>query len=185
MNESRNKIDWERVEDAYRAGILSLREIGAEYGCSEGAIRKRAKKDGWSRDLSAKIEKEVRNKLVRSEVRVASQTSEKEIVEANAQAILDIRLSHRGDIRRAKGLVAKLFDEVEHAVAVEGADSPAEVLTLPQRVDCVRKLTDSAKTLIGLEREAWGIQSVPETMIISKEGEYVNLPEHVMELIGK
>lgn len=38
------KPDWEAIESAYRAGVLSLRDIGDKYGVTEGAIRKRAKK---------------------------------------------------------------------------------------------------------------------------------------------
>jgi len=41
--------DWEAIETAYRAGVMSLREIGALYGVTEGAIRKRANKSGWVR----------------------------------------------------------------------------------------------------------------------------------------
>ena len=41
--------DWEAIESAYRAGVLSLRDIGEQYGVTEGAIRKRAKKCGWVR----------------------------------------------------------------------------------------------------------------------------------------
>lgn len=37
------KPDWEAIESAYRAGVLSLRDIGDKYGVTEGAIRKRAK----------------------------------------------------------------------------------------------------------------------------------------------
>lgn len=163
MAGTRKQIDWEKIEFDYRAGVKSLREIGDLYGCTEGAIRKRAKIDKWTRDLSARIEAAVRNKLVREEVRKAerdaNQASEKEIIESNAQAILKVRLEHRSDISRAKGLVSKLFGEVESSVFVEGQNPPAETLTLPQRVDCVRKLTDSAKTLIAMEREAWGISS--------------------------
>ena len=66
-------IDWEKIELDYRAGVKSLREIAAEHDISDGAIRKRAKRDDWSRDLSAKInakaEDLVRKELVRSEVR--------------------------------------------------------------------------------------------------------------------
>jgi hypothetical protein len=41
--------DWEAIESAYRAGVLSLRDIGDKYGVTEGAIRKRAKKfDGYA-----------------------------------------------------------------------------------------------------------------------------------------
>lgn len=31
--------DWEAIETAYRAGMMSLREIAAQHGISEGAIR--------------------------------------------------------------------------------------------------------------------------------------------------
>lgn len=162
MAEPRKKIDWEKVEEAYRAGKLSLREIGAEFGVTHGAIRKRAARDGWARDLSARIKAKadalVSKAEVSSEVSNKSLVSEKEIIEANAQAILDIRLSHRADIRRAKKLVAKLFHEVENAVQVEGEEKPAETLTIPQRVDCTRKLTDAAKVLVAMERDAWGIR---------------------------
>ena len=159
MAGTRKQIDWEKIEDAYRVGRLSLREIGAEYGCSDTAVRKKAKREGWERDLSAKIESKVRAKLVRAEVRAESKVSERELVESNAQAILTIRLEHRADIRNAKRLVANLFREVEGATVIDRIDPPAEMLTIPQRVDCVRKLTDSAKTLIAMEREAWGITS--------------------------
>lgn len=52
---ARSIVDWESVEREYRAGIRSLRDIGGEFGCTEGAIRKKAKEKDWSRDLSAKI----------------------------------------------------------------------------------------------------------------------------------
>lgn len=59
-----SKPDWEAIETAYRAGVMSLREIAAQHGISEGAIRKRAKRDDWSRDLAAKV-KERADDLVR------------------------------------------------------------------------------------------------------------------------
>ena len=38
--------DWERIEQLYRAGLLSVREIAATCGPSHVAIHKRAKRDG-------------------------------------------------------------------------------------------------------------------------------------------
>ncbi|PHM72271.1 phage protein [Xenorhabdus sp. KJ12.1] len=46
------KPDWEAIESAYRAGLLSLREIASQHGISEGAIRKRANRDEWDKRLS-------------------------------------------------------------------------------------------------------------------------------------
>lgn len=39
-----SKPDWEAIETAYRAGVMSLREIASQHGISEGAISKRAKR---------------------------------------------------------------------------------------------------------------------------------------------
>ena len=53
------RVDWEAVERDYRAGVLTLREIGERYDCSHVAITKRAKKEGWVRDLAPKIRERV------------------------------------------------------------------------------------------------------------------------------
>ena len=60
--------DWERIEADYRAGVLSLREVAARGGVTDGAVRKRAKKLGWSRDLTAPIRARA-DELIRSAVR--------------------------------------------------------------------------------------------------------------------
>ncbi|MBD2819526.1 hypothetical protein ID852_02195 [Xenorhabdus sp. 42] len=70
------KSDWEAIELAYRAGSLSIREIAAKYGISDTAIRKRANSQGWQRDLTDKVKKATRTKLVRSEVRTTGSQSE-------------------------------------------------------------------------------------------------------------
>jgi hypothetical protein len=45
------KADWVAIERVYCAGQKpSVNAIAKEYGVSEGAIRKRAKKEGWVRD---------------------------------------------------------------------------------------------------------------------------------------
>jgi hypothetical protein len=51
----RSDIDWDAMEGEYRINKRTLRDIAADYGCTEGAIRKQAKKLGWERDLSAKV----------------------------------------------------------------------------------------------------------------------------------
>lgn len=38
MAEERKKNDWEKIEAAYRIGRLSLREIGATFGCSDTEV---------------------------------------------------------------------------------------------------------------------------------------------------
>lgn len=48
---------WEAIESASRAGVLSLRDMGEQYGVTEGAIRKRAKKFGWVRKAGTQVRK--------------------------------------------------------------------------------------------------------------------------------
>lgn len=112
-------IDYDRLEREYRAGILTLREMASACGCTEGAIRKRAKRDGWSRDLTAKIHQAadelVRKEAVRKTVRKSKDSAyqDAQVVELNAQAIATVRLGQRRDIQRARALANKLLSELE------------------------------------------------------------------------
>jgi hypothetical protein len=110
--------DWERIESDYRAGILSLREIAAPYEITEGAIRKRAKAKGWSRDLTAKIkartEELVRKEAVRAEgTQPDHRVPEADIVEGNAQIAAAVDRRHKGTAKRGQALVDKLIAELE------------------------------------------------------------------------
>ncbi|EMK0352714.1 hypothetical protein V8J08_005026, partial [Citrobacter amalonaticus] len=171
----------------YRAGVMSLREIASQHGISEGAIRKRAKRDDWSRDLNAKIQQKaddlVRKQEVRKQVRNESTLTERVLIEATAEVIATVRMEHRGDIRRARELTNTLFDELGAQCADvssleqlgdimfdpddKGRDRLNEiyqkVISLPSRVKSMKDLSDSLKTLIGLEREAYSIENKAET----------------------
>lgn len=177
--------DWERIEADYRAGILSLREIAAVDGnVTEGAIRKRAKRDSWGRDLNAKIQAradelvrkaEVRNQV--REARTADPAYERQIIEANAERIAQVRGEHRADITRMRTLVLKLLAECEaesddpalfkqlgellRSEDDNGADKLNDLyqrtISLPQRIKGVKELADTMKVLVALEREAYGL----------------------------
>lgn len=188
MTDKKRQIDWEAIELDYRAGIKTLRQIADEHGISNPAILKRAKRDGWVRDLSAKIEKQaedlVRKSLVRSEVRNSPEykATEKQVIDANAQAILEVRLSHRKDINKAKNLMNALLDELESQTIEKDLyeqlgdmlrqddekgfdklnDLYNKVISMPNRVQSMQRLADTMKTLITLEREAFNIGKEPE-----------------------
>ena len=89
--------DWERIELDYRAGVKTLRQIADEQGITHGAINKRAKRDGWERDLAAKIQANaealVSKAAVSTPVSTETKVSERQVVEANAIAINDMRLA--------------------------------------------------------------------------------------------
>ena len=107
--------DWEAIERAYRAGSLSIRTIAERQGVSDTAIRKKAKVQGWARDLSDQVRKEVRSKLVRGEVRNdqgANRELDAEIIEEAAEEGARVVRSHRRDIRKATNLANLLMDDL-------------------------------------------------------------------------
>ena len=178
---TRKVIDWESVEIQYRAGIRSLKDIGREFDVSDAAIVKRAKRDGWTRDLKAKIrakaESKVSESLVSAEVSAQTRVREREVIEANATAIADVRLAHRSDIRRSRELTNKLLDELEgltdnrelfaqlgelmHSPDDKGMDRLNDlyrkVVELPNRTKVMKDLAETLKTLIALERQAYNL----------------------------
>lgn len=95
-------IDWDSIEKHYRAGIRSLKNIGDEFGVSDAAIIKRAKRDGWARDMKAKIDAKVAEKVsaaaVSGEVSAQTKLTERVIVEANANIIASAELVQRSDV---------------------------------------------------------------------------------------
>lgn len=118
MSEADKKtVDWELVEKHYRAGLLSLREIAKDAGCTEGAIRKRAKKDCWERDLTKKIQQRAEELVRKQTVRVPSTqltpATEKQVVEDNAQAAASVVMRHRAGLSRLAELRDKLLGELE------------------------------------------------------------------------
>jgi hypothetical protein len=150
---SRKVIDWEALELQYRAGIRSLKDIGKEFDVSDAAIIKRARRDGWDRDLKAKIQAKADAKvsasLVSIEVSERKKLTESAIIEAVAVASATVQITQRTDIKRARDLNMVLLAEIEMQ-----ADPPQE------RTKTMKAWTESFRALITMEREAYGIQTV-------------------------
>jgi len=53
-------VDWVRAELLYRQGEISIREIARREGVGDGAVRKRAKAQGWERDSASSVRSLVR-----------------------------------------------------------------------------------------------------------------------------
>lgn len=177
------KADWERIEIDYRAGVKSLREIAGEHGISEGAIRKRAKRDGWTRDLADRIQQRaedlVRTQAVRTEVRSEQRATERQVIEANAEAVANVKMAHRSDISRARAIVNGLLDELQEMVGSDNAtllqelgfllrsedengkdrlnDLYQQIISLPGRSKAMKDLTASLQSLVAMERTAYGM----------------------------
>lgn len=176
MSTSRSKADWEAIEREYRAGQLSIVEIGRQHGVSHTAINKRAKRDGWKRDLTKQVQREVSARLVSAEVSPeVSAANAKEAVDLAAERGVVLVLQHRKALSRSRAIAEKLFneleglidnsDEVEAAIVAETAqdkdsqrrNAMLRAVSLPSRAATLRELSQVLKNTLPLERQAFNL----------------------------
>jgi hypothetical protein len=174
----RKDVDWAAVENAYRAGIQSNRQIGDKYGTTEGAIRKRAKKEGWTKDLAPAVRQRAKQ-MVRGDgtqaPRVRTAADDDKAVEQEALVAATVMTTHRKDIRQGREMVMVLLGELtqvtKHAEAIEddiyeetaGEKNPArrnamlKAVSLGGRAGTIRDLSNALARLIPLERQAFNL----------------------------
>ncbi|WP_225784469.1 hypothetical protein [Xenophilus sp. Marseille-Q4582] len=150
---TRTAADWEAIQRDYRAGIKTLRQMADFHGVSHTAIRKRADREGWVKDLSgeiaAKAEALVSKAVLTPEVSSGKHFSDAEIVEANATAIVQVRVRHRQDVARLTATIARINKALD---SEEGQRLPLNV-----QAKSAKALVDAQNSLIALERQAFGI----------------------------
>ena len=174
--------DWTLVEKDYRAGLLSDRQIGEKYGVSHGSVQQQAKKRGWSRNLIGRSVAKAEEKLAREELatKLASETkvaSEKELVDSTSDALVEVMRGHRSDASRLRSVVTALLSKVETIINEtelfeqigdlcaapdeKGIDKINDlyrkVIELPAQTDTTKKLAETMKILIELERKIFKI----------------------------
>jgi len=183
MSGTKKPVDWQAIERDYRAGILSLREMAALHGISHVSIKKKADKQQWSRDLTKRIHAradEIVNAattMVNSESASSALAKDNDKVDSNGQLVANVRLGHRKHISRLLNLSASMLTELEMQ-SVDPAllkefgemmrnpnefgqdrlnDLYQKIISTPGRVDTTKKLAETMRLAIGLEREAWGM----------------------------
>lgn len=123
MSAPGDKPDWEAIESAYRVGALSVRAIADQNNITDTAIRKKAKKEGWLRDLTDEVRRATREKLVRDEVRNDGsrepRKTDEEIVAEASDAAAAVVLSHRYGLARWRAIADKLCDALTDLPVVE------------------------------------------------------------------
>lgn len=175
------RADWEAIERMYRADLLSIREIAKLHSVSDTAIRKKAAAEHWQRDLSKAVAEKVRTDLVRTEVRTANPQTDREIVVEAAAQVVHIVMGQRTVIQRMKGICLSLLEELdEQTIGRElyadlgemlrseddkGQDKRNDlymkIISGAGRVDSMKKLAETMKILIALERQAFNISDEP------------------------
>jgi hypothetical protein len=184
---AKRKIDWESIESDWRIGVKSVLQIAFDYedrtgvSVSHTAINRHFKTLGVPRDLSAKVQAKaqaiVSASMVSANVSTETNPSDAQIINDAASIVAAVQLSHRQDVQRYRRLCKsmlsqleaetdnpELFEQIGELLADpddKGTDKLNEAyrkaISLPQRIDGVKKLAETLKVLIGLERQAFGI----------------------------
>ena len=149
--------DWEAIERAYRAGSLSIRAIAEKCGVSEGAIRKRANKHGWQRDLTEQVQKATKDKLVRKSVRTDGTQDEQartdaQIVEEASNDAAAVVLAHRTVLAQWRGIAGKLCDAL-NSMEVTADNHNEFARSLNAGVDAQLKVIKGERQAYNLDTE--------------------------------
>lgn len=153
------KVDYDRIEPGWRAGIKSPAQLAAEYtaetkvSVSHAAIIKHFKKLGVPRDLSAKVRAKadamVMESMVTSKVAPITKARESEIVAEVAGQQVHVRLSHRKDIATARALCVTLLAELNtvtgEQLTIELLADLRERLENPEPSEATTKALDKAR----------------------------------------
>jgi len=156
--------DWQALRAEYCTGLFSNRQLADKYGISEAALRKRAKLEDWSKDLSGQVQVEINNRLLQAQADIESthkvrtlqkvRTQAQAVVEAAANSGVAVIQRHRRIIDKGQSLVASLLARIEN----DDGEFPDD-----KRVAMVKELSNAAKNWIDLERRAWNLDTAQET----------------------
>ncbi len=183
---AKKKVDYDRIEPGWRAGIKSPQQLAEEYTKETGvlvtrvAIIKHFGKAAISRDLGARIQAKadamMAEALVTGKVSVATTMREAEVICSNAVTQTTIRLSQQKRINTSTDLVDLLTEQL---IAVAGQREEFEeaieemteedrsgerrarlmkAISLPVHATTAVSLANALKTLIGLQNDAYGIR---------------------------
>lgn len=186
----KKQIDWDKIERDYRADVLSIAQIARESGAPSSTIRARAKRNGWSRNLTARIKSKADEIVNQDAIKNAVaniQASEEQTIEENARLTAGVRLAHRKDISRARLATVTLLDDLEAMIGQDGRESLAELLKalvdeglieerdstaiaaykkatgLSQQIANMQKLADTMSKFVALERQAWNLDNLDDS----------------------
>jgi hypothetical protein len=122
-------VDWEAIERDFREAKFSLRELSDIYGPSHETINRRAKAEGWTKDLTKPIahatqqlvlqaqvdEKRRREGVALKLVENGIGTSDAEQIAAAAGNNANVILQHQQDVGQTRQLVQTMVSELSFA----------------------------------------------------------------------
>lgn len=139
--------------------------------------------------IRSKADAMVSAAMVSGRVSIETTAKDVEIIDTNATVLAHVQLAHRQDIQRYRNLTRNMLMELEQQTGnIELFEQLAEIMidtgeddskaaaermfkmkqafdkamSTAGRIDAMKKLSETLKVLIGLEREAFGIEGKPQ-----------------------
>ena len=188
--ELKKVVDWELIERHYRAGIKTLRQIGEEYGTSHVNIQKRAKKFGWTRSLTEKIQQKAQELVTKQAVtKVVTKEqllTDSQTVQVYGEIVASVEMTQRSDLDMALNLSRSQMVELTALSDPRFADALEQLADLMDRSDD----DDSGKGKQDKANELYRyIISLPGRVKMAKEiaaahGVYIPIQRKVFKLDG-
>lgn len=147
--------DWEAIERAYRAGSLSIRSIGEKHGVNHATILKRAKKEGWQRDLTDQVRAATKQKVTKSVTSGSNQAdavTDADIIEEASTQAASVVLAHRTDLAQWRGIANKLCTVLSD-MDVNAANHNEFARSLNAGVDAQLKVIKGERQAYNLDTE--------------------------------
>jgi hypothetical protein len=150
----RTRIDWEAIERDYRTGKFTLKELEAKHSAGYADISRRAKKDGWTKDLQRIVRQATSAALIADTAKAIANTQQTttNVVLALAELNKQVILGHR---TRASVLAEDLLTVKAKLMTL--ADSVADIREAAALTGALEALVRSTKGLIDIERKAFGL----------------------------
>lgn len=181
-----SSIDWTPIEADYRIGKLSVKAIAAKHGVSYSGLRKKAQECGWTQDLTPVVQAATRAELTKqaqqraqkaakeppptpakpTDADVVAQSAAQEVkvlasaIDAAVIENVAVINRHRSMADSLMRLAGTLAQEVQ-TLTSEAQDKKDLLETLGDRVDAVRKLSQTVATVVDIERKAHNLDAQP------------------------
>jgi hypothetical protein len=149
----RKQIDWEAVEADFRCGAYSTRQLANKHGCDEALIRRRAKSQGWEKDLAEAVRRATEERLVRADIRTAdAQARAPQIVSEASETRVAVVLRHRAAVWRDGQRLEKMAEKLD--ALMPGFSSLPDIM---EAQGVLESMVRTRMRLIPLERQAFGL----------------------------
>lgn len=159
-------IDWDAIRRDYATGRFTDSELAEKHNTSRETISRRRSREqakdtnAWPRDLSEEVRRATNALLAKESVSQAITTGHAAVTEtviSVAELNKQVILGHRRNAMEARSAM-----DSARARLLEIGDSVADIREAATFVSAVESLARTAKTVIDIERKAFGLDETAQ-----------------------